>query len=169
VTPDETENPYAAPQAEFERQPPGNLTPESNTPGARAARLYLRLIGCVQILYALVSSFGCFGVLVLLPGNGGPLWLHERIFSKAILIGLVSLSVSGFFAGCGLVRRRSWARTWEVIYLGASLILLFAFLSAEFLLTATTRRDPFAIIFLFVVITLPFLPVLFLSRWLRVT
>ena len=77
-----------------------------------------------------------------------------------------TLSVTGFYAGYGLVRLQPWAPKWQAIYL---VICTIAFLLGAIIvkLRGDSDHPHYAVGALigFAVVTLPYLPVVF-SRWL---
>ena len=139
-------------------------------------RVYSRLAGFIQVLYAVVVGSLAFGELISLVhdivhhgesiGKGsGPISPSPGDLLALTIFSLLSLT--SFIGGYGLLRRRTWARRWEIAYLGSVSVAVAVTMVA--MLSGVIRRPrDFDDLWMFMLIAmafaLPYLPFL-VTRW----
>ena len=139
-------------------------------------RVYSRLAGCIQMVYAVVVGWLASGELRSLVHD----FVHygELIGKRTVAIAphpgdvlaltiFSLLNLTSFIGGYGLLRLRPWARRWEAAYLGVVSVAV-AVSMVAMLSGAIRRPRDFDDLTMFVLIAmalaLPYLPFL-VSRW----
>jgi hypothetical protein len=136
--------------------------------GFRLMRLYSRLVGGIQFVYA-----GFFGWIAFDRWMSGRFYNPETFFKGGHLLAYYDfdwliytliyalISLCGFIGAFGLLGLRPWARRWEVAYLGV-LSLGVAVRTVELLIEMrSTSLDFTALGLFFLALALPSVPFLF--------
>ncbi len=162
----EEDNPYHAPDSSLENNSSYRIRTKGTLGAHSLTKLYLRLVGGLQILYALF--FGWFAAVFIssIVKNHGMFRTSQDHFALVVGPTCTALLITSLLAGVGLLRLRPWARKWEFAYLGIYyLIIGTAFLVED----ASGKGAEYFVgeICMSAVLTLPGMPVLLMREGSR--
>lgn len=157
---DESDNPYRASASEptrFGIDPTSARLPLSS----RLVKCYLRLVGGLQLLYGVLFVIVTFVEVQFAIEFHGDL-AAPRVLRAVLMAPMCAvLALASLVAGIGTVRLRRRARSWQVVYLGACLLVFAAGLVYDRVTQAKFPQNFQEMIPLL----LPYVPLIFLARW----
>jgi hypothetical protein len=132
------------------------------------------MVGGIQLLYAAgfsfwaLVSFRWVNYWLNVDGvyMGGRMTPYLDTYSLFITVVCGILSLCGCMGGWGLLRLRSWARPWEIAYVGVLSVFLAADVSFRFVKPIDPRllsNDHTASVLMYLFFALPYFPFLFVA------
>lgn len=161
---DESDNPYRAPASE---PTPVAIDPTSQRLPLRSRLLkhYLRLVGVFQLVYGLLFGTVTIAQLQFAIEFRGDL-ARAGVLMAVVMAPLCGvLALAAFIAGIGTVRLRRWSRAWQAVYVGACLFFFAAGFVYDRVRLGKTLDDLAATISFGIPLMLPYVPLIFLTRW----